>query len=101
MVTCKLVDESEDETHDNEGQPAEPPTDSIADEDRNNDDEYKVENSSQKKRAPRKSKRSNAENEKPVRKRKNANETGETSTKESSRKFSHTTRRKRRCGKFD
>lgn len=101
VVTHELVDEFEDEDCDNGSQSAEPPTNSVADEDRNSDDEFKVENSSQKKRAPRKSKKSVSENEKPVRMRKKANETGDKSTKEPPKKFSHSTRRKRRCGKFD
>ena len=101
VVTHELVDEFEDEACDNGSQPAEPPINSVADEDRNSDDENKVENSSRKKRAPRKSKKSVTENEKPVRKRKNASETGEKSAKEPPKKFSHSTRRKRRCGKFD
>lgn len=97
IPTRELVDESEDEARDNGAKPAEPPINSVADEDRNRDDECKVENLSRKKRAPRKSMKSVAENEKPVRKRKNANETGDKSTKEPPKKFSHSTRRKRRC----
>ncbi|KAL6346706.1 hypothetical protein AAG906_002822 [Vitis piasezkii] len=84
IVTHELVDESEDEARDNGAKPAEPPINSVADEDRNRDDENKVENLSRKKRAPRKSMKSVAENEKP-------------STKEPPKKFSHSTRRKRRC----
>uniref|UniRef100_F6I0M5 Myb-like domain-containing protein n=1 Tax=Vitis vinifera TaxID=29760 RepID=F6I0M5_VITVI len=97
ILTHELVDESEDEARDNGAKPAEPPINSVADEDRNRDDECKVKNLSRKKRAPRKSMKSVAENEKPVRKRKNANETGDKSTKEPPKKFSHSTRRKRRC----
>lgn len=101
ILTHELVGESEDEARDNGAKPAEPPINSVADEDRNRDDECKVKNLSRKKRAPRKSMKSVAENEKPVRKRKNANETGDKSTKEPPKKFSHSTRRKRRCGTFD
>ncbi|RVW48235.1 hypothetical protein CK203_069617 [Vitis vinifera] len=97
ILTHELVGESEDEARDNGAKPAEPPINSVADEDRNRDDECKVKNLSRKKRAPRKSMKSVAENEKPVRKRKNANETGDKSTKEPPKKFSHSTRRKRRC----
>ncbi|KAK9286556.1 hypothetical protein L1049_014955 [Liquidambar formosana] len=91
-----LVNDSEDGTHDNGGFPTEPPSNSVIDEDENHDDEYKVENTSRKKRAPRKCKKPVAENEKPVRKSKKANEVPDQSTKEPPKKFSHSTRRNRR-----
>ncbi|XP_062176701.1 uncharacterized protein LOC133881710 isoform X4 [Alnus glutinosa] len=92
-VACQLIDEANDEDNENGGFCAEPPSTSNVDEDY--DDGYRVESTSQKKRAPRKSKKPEAENGKPVRKRKRANEVADDSTKEPPKKFSHSTRRNR------
>ena len=80
---------------------AESPSNSSIDEDEDedNDEEYRADIKLQKKRAPRKSKKPEAENGKPVRKRKKANEAADQLTKEPRKKFSHSTRRNRRCGK--
>jgi transcription factor TFIIIB component B'' len=98
-VAFQLIDEPDDEANDNGSLSAEPPSNSSVDEDEDYDDEFRVESKSQKKRAPRKSKKPEAENGKPVRKRKKANEAADQSTKEPPKKFSHSTRRNRRCGK--
>ncbi|KAM7493909.1 hypothetical protein LguiB_028518 [Lonicera macranthoides] len=90
---CRLVDESEDEEVPNDG---ELPADCLGglNED-NNDVENRAENESPNKRARRKSKKPVAEKEKPVRKRKKANEASDQS-KKAPKKFSHSTRRNRR-----
>ncbi|XP_042984654.1 transcription factor TFIIIB component B''-like isoform X8 [Carya illinoinensis] len=105
-VSFQLIDEPDGEVNENGGFSGEPPTDSNIGEveDRDDDDEYRVESDeefrvesmSQKKRAPRKSKKSGVENGKPVQKRKKANEAADQSTKEPPKKFSHSTRRNRR-----
>ncbi|KAL4615834.1 hypothetical protein ACB092_07G155500 [Castanea dentata] len=96
-VAFQLIDEQDDGANDDFS--AEPPSNSSIDEDEDedNNDEYKVESKSQKKRAPRKSKKPEAENGKPVRKRKKANEAADQSTEKPPKKFSHSTRRNRRC----
>uniref|UniRef100_A0A2N9J4E0 Uncharacterized protein n=1 Tax=Fagus sylvatica TaxID=28930 RepID=A0A2N9J4E0_FAGSY len=98
-VAFQLIDEPDDGANDNGSLSAEPPSNSSIDEDEDedNDEEYRVDIKSQKKRAPRKSKKAEAENGKPVRKRKKANEAADQSTKEPRKKFSHSTRRNRRC----
>lgn len=96
-VAFQLIDEANDEDNENGGFCAEPPSTSNVDEDY--DDGCRVESTSQKKRAPRKSKKPEAENGKPVRKRKRANEVADHSTKEPPKKFSHSTRRNRGRGK--
>ncbi|KAG7960231.1 hypothetical protein I3843_10G113300 [Carya illinoinensis] len=105
-VSFQLIDEPDGEVNENGGFSGEPPTDSNIGEveDRDDEDEYRVESDeefrvesmSQKKRAPRKSKKSGVENGKPVQKRKKANEAADQSTKEPPKKFSHSTRRNRR-----
>ncbi|KAM4089137.1 hypothetical protein ACB094_07G126500 [Castanea mollissima] len=96
-VAFQLIDEQDDGANDDVS--AEPPSNSSIDEDEDedNNDEYKVESKSQKKRAPRKSKKPEAENGKPLRKRKKANEAADQSTVKPPKKFSHSTRRNRRC----
>ncbi|XP_059453368.1 uncharacterized protein LOC132183915 isoform X2 [Corylus avellana] len=92
-VAFQLIDEVDDEDNENGGFCAESPSTSNVDE--NYDDGNRVESKSQKKRAPRKSKKPEAENGKSVRKRKRANEAADQSTKKSPKKFSHSTRRNR------
>ena len=98
-VAFQLIDEPEDEANDDSSFSAEPPSNSSVDEDEDYDDEFRVESKSQKKRAPRKPKKPEGENGKPVRKRKKANEAADQSAKEPPKKFSHSTRQNRRCGK--
>lgn len=95
-MAFQLIDEAADEDNEN-GEPGEPPSTSNVDEDY--DDGERVESTSQKKRAPRKSKKPEAENGKPVQKRKRANEAADQSAKEPPKKFSHSTRRNRGRGK--
>lgn len=96
---------SQNGDHDNDDFPCEP---SVIDENENNDDDYREENTSQKKRAQRKSKKPVTEKEKPVRKRKKRNEVPEQQRKKHNevpeqkavkppKKFSHSTRRNKRC----
>lgn len=99
----QVVDEL-DEAHDNGGLP-EPPGSSVDEEDNDyeprgdeeSDDENKVEIASRKKRASKKSKEPVTENEKPVRKRNRSNDTAEQSMQKPGKKFSHSTRRNKRC----
>ncbi|KAJ6897934.1 hypothetical protein NC652_024685 [Populus alba x Populus x berolinensis] len=99
----QVVDEL-DEAHDNGGLP-EPPGSSVDEEDNDyeprgdeeSDDENRVEIASRKKRASKKSKEPVTENEKPVRKRNRSNDTPEQSTQKPHKKFSHSTRRNKRC----
>ncbi|KAH8495085.1 hypothetical protein H0E87_018317, partial [Populus deltoides] len=99
----QVVDEL-DEAHDNGGL-AEPPGCSVDEEDNDyeprgdeeSDDENRVEIASRKKRASKKSKEPVTENEKPVRKRNRSNDTPEQSTQKPCKKFSHSTRRNKRC----
>ncbi|KAL5788651.1 hypothetical protein ACOSP7_005600 [Xanthoceras sorbifolium] len=95
VAVPELVDEPDDEAHENGSFDAEPPVSTVG-EDESSIDGRKVDSKSKKKKAPRKSKKSDTENEKPVRKRKKANEASDKSTKEGPKKFSHSTRRKRR-----
>lgn len=94
VAAPQLVDEPDDETLDSFT--AEPPSSNV-DEDVGIDG-HRVESKAQKKRAPRKSKKSVPENEEPVQKRKKSNEASDQSTKEPPKKFSHSTRRNRRRG---
>ncbi|XP_041015921.1 transcription factor TFIIIB component B'' isoform X2 [Juglans microcarpa x Juglans regia] len=106
-VSFQLIDEPDGEANENGSFSSEPPTDSnigeVEDGDDDDeyrvesDDEFRVESMSQKKRAPRKSKKSGVENGKPVQKRKRANEAADQLSKEPPKKFSHSTRRNRRC----
>uniref|UniRef100_A0A2K1YMI2 SANT domain-containing protein n=1 Tax=Populus trichocarpa TaxID=3694 RepID=A0A2K1YMI2_POPTR len=99
----QVVDEL-DEAHDNGGLP-EAPGSSVDEEDNDyeprgdeeSDDENKVEIASRKKRASKKSKEPVTENEKPVRKRNRSNDTAEQSMQKPGKKFSHSTRRNKRC----
>jgi transcription factor TFIIIB component B'' len=103
----QVVDEL-DEAHDNGGL-AEPPGCSVDEEDNDyeprgdeeSDDENRVEIASRKKRASKKSKEPVTENEKPVRKRNRSNDTPEQSTQKPCKKFSHSTRRNKRCGNLN
>ncbi|KAK6257004.1 hypothetical protein QUC31_000463 [Theobroma cacao] len=110
VTSPKLVDDHEDGTCNDEGLATEPPTSSAIDEDRDDGDdvdEYNAESAFSKRRTSRRSKKPMAENEKPPRKRKTAkekqvekqkkvNEASDQPTEEQPRKFSHSTRRKRR-----
>ncbi|XP_017185948.1 uncharacterized protein [Malus domestica] len=93
-VPHKQVDELADEAND-DSFTAEPSSDSKINEDEDNIDEYREHETSQRKRAPRKSKKPVSEKE-PVRKRKKTKEASDQSTKDASKKFSHSTRRNRR-----
>ncbi|KAJ6431017.1 hypothetical protein OIU84_018510 [Salix udensis] len=103
----QVVDEL-DEAHDNGGLPAEPPGSSV-DEENNDyepgleerDDENRVQIASRKKRASKKSKEPVTEKEKQVRKCNRSNDTPEQSMQEPRKKFSHSTRRNKRCVKKD
>lgn len=103
----QVVDELH-EAHDNGGLP-EPPGSSVDEEDNDyeprgdeeSDDENKVEIASRKKRASKKSKEPVTENEKPVRKRNRSNDTSEQSMQKPRKKFSHSTRRNKRCGNLN
>ncbi|CAL0305318.1 unnamed protein product [Lupinus luteus] len=75
-----------------------PPYNPNRDELEDNDDEFEVDNSSKKERPAHSSKKkSAAKNGKTSRKRKKANEDLEETTEQPRKKFSHSTRRKRRC----
>ncbi|GAV61539.1 Myb_DNA-binding domain-containing protein [Cephalotus follicularis] len=92
-----LVDEPEDEAYDSGHSPAGRSSSSAIDEGNDDDDdEYRAESSSRKKTAPRKSKKPVAENEKPVRKRNRNKKAPDESTQEAPKKFSHSTRPKKR-----
>ncbi|XP_021284715.1 transcription factor TFIIIB component B'' isoform X4 [Herrania umbratica] len=110
VTSPKLVDDHEDGTCNDDGPATEPPTSSAIDEDRDDgddDDEYNAESAFSKRRTSRRSKKPMVENEKPPRKRKTTkkkqvekqkkvNEASDQPTEEQPRKFSHSTRRKRR-----
>ncbi|XP_011010994.1 PREDICTED: uncharacterized protein LOC105115711 isoform X2 [Populus euphratica] len=93
-----------DEAHDNGGLP-EPPGSSVDEEDNDyeprgdeeSDDENRVEIAPRKKRASKKSKEPVNKNEKSVRKRNKSIDTPEQSTQKPRKKFSHSTRRNKRC----
>ncbi|KAL7251119.1 hypothetical protein ACSBR1_013031 [Camellia fascicularis] len=95
---CELLDESEEEANVDGDFSYECPSGSFVDEDDNDNDnaEYQGEKEPQKRRAPTKSKKSVPQKEKPVWKHKKVNEEVEKSTKAPHKKFSHSTRRKRR-----
>lgn len=97
VVVPELVDEPDNEAHNDGSFSAEPPSGTV-DEGEGDGDGNSAEKTSKKKRAPRKSKEPMSEYEKPVRKRKKANEASDKSDKHPSKKFSHSTRRKRRIG---
>ncbi|KAL5563052.1 hypothetical protein UlMin_032799 [Ulmus minor] len=94
----QLVDEPNDEAHDVDGSAYEPPSTSNRDENEDKDDDYSVDTTSRKKKAPRKKKETALGKEKPVRKRKKANEASDQPARgrEPSKKFSHSTRRSKR-----
>ncbi|KAL6270053.1 hypothetical protein ACE6H2_026964 [Prunus campanulata] len=75
---------------------AEPSSGSNVNEDENNDNEYREHKTSQRKRAPRKSKEPESGKEEPVQKRKRAKEAPDKSTKDPPKRFSHSTRRTKR-----
>ncbi|CAL5391952.1 unnamed protein product [Camellia sinensis] len=95
---CELVDESEEEANVDGDFSYECPSGSLVDEyDNDNDNaEYQGEKEPQKRRAPTKYEKSVPQKENPVRKHKKVNEEVEKSTKAPHKKFSHSTRRKRR-----
>ncbi|KAF5951106.1 hypothetical protein HYC85_013099 [Camellia sinensis] len=95
---CELVDESEEEANVDGDFSYECPSGSLVDEDDNDNDnaEYQGEKEPQKRRAPTKYEKSVPQKENPVRKQKKVNEEVEKSTKAPHKKFSHSTRRKRR-----
>lgn len=80
------------------GLPAEHPSNSGINENENIDEELQVENESQKKRARKKSKKKAGDEEKPARKRKKANDKTDQATEEKPKKFTHSTRQKKRMG---
>lgn len=104
----QVVDEL-DEAQDNGGLPAEPPGSSVDEEDNDyepggdeeRDDENKVQIASRKKRASKKSKEPVTEKEKQVRKCNRSNDTPEQPMQEPRKKFSHSTRRNKRCGNLN
>ena len=95
----QLVDEPVDETNDINGSIFDPPSTSNRDEEEDSDQEYRAD-TSKKKKAVRKASERLPGNEKPVRKRKSAKEASDVSTKEPPKKFSHSTRRRKRIGKY-
>ncbi|KAJ6771099.1 RNA polymerase III TRANSCRIPTION INITIATION FACTOR B [Salix koriyanagi] len=104
----QVVDEL-DEAQDNGGLPAEPPGSSVDEEDNDyepggdeeRDDENRMQIASRKKRALKKSKEPVTEKEKQVRKCNRSNDTPEQPMQEPRKKFSHSTRRNKRCVKKD
>ena len=94
----RVVDEPVDDANDVNGSTGELPSTSNTDEDEDNDDEYKVESTSRKTKAPRQVKEPVPGNEKPGRKRKSEKEASNDSTKKPPKKFSHSTRRSKRRG---
>ncbi|KHG07205.1 Transcription factor TFIIIB component B'' [Gossypium arboreum] len=107
VTTPHIVDDLEDGTCNDDGLAAELPSCYAIDEDKddNDDDEFNVEHASPKRRTSKRSKKPVKESEKPPRKRKKANEAQEhkkaneasdNPEKEQRKKFSHSTRRKRR-----
>lgn len=111
VTTTHIVDDLEDETCNDDGLDAELPSSYAIDEDEDdNDDEFNVEHASPKRRTSKKSKKPVNESEKPPRKRKKANEAqkhkkaneaSDNPEKEQRKKFSHSTRRKRRFGCYN
>ncbi|KAH1090887.1 hypothetical protein J1N35_018144 [Gossypium stocksii] len=107
VTTPHIVDDLEDGTCNDDGQAAELPSCYAVNEDKddNDDDEFNVEHASPKRITSKRSKKPVKESEKPPRKRKNANgaqkhkkanEASDNPEKEQRKKFSHSTRRKRR-----
>ncbi|KAL7228127.1 hypothetical protein ACSBR2_006946 [Camellia fascicularis] len=93
---CQLVDESEDEASDDENYTNECSSDSLIDENDNDDGINQDAKKRRNRRVPRKSNKSASQKEKPVRKHKKVKEVPDQTTKEPPKKFSHSTRRKRR-----
>lgn len=95
----QVVDVPEDEALDIDGSICDPPSTLNRDEEEDNDEEYRVEKTSRKKKASRKVNEVAPGNEKPVRKRKSVKEASDETTKEPpKKKFSHSTRRRKRIG---
>ncbi|PON77383.1 TFIIIB transcription factor [Trema orientale] len=92
----QLVDGPVDGVHDINGSFCDPPSTSNRDEEEDSDEEYRVDNTSRKKKATRKVNELAPGNEKPVRKRKSAKEASDELTNKPPRKFSHSTRRRKR-----
>lgn len=95
----QLVDESEDEVLECGQSAAECRSGSVVNED-NHTDEEQLENEPQQTRVGGKSKKTVPQNEKPVRKRKKADEVSDRSSKKPSKKFSHSTRKRGRFGNW-
>ncbi|KAB1212652.1 Transcription factor TFIIIB component B'' [Morella rubra] len=98
-VAFQIIDELLIEANEHGGFSAEPPfSNSNMDEgeDEEEDEEYRAQSTSQNKKGPRKSKKPEAEQGKPVRKRKKANEAADQSTQKPPKKFDHSTRQSRR-----
>ncbi|XP_028101424.1 uncharacterized protein LOC114300763 isoform X1 [Camellia sinensis] len=93
---CRLVDESEDEASDDENYTNECSSDSLIDENDNDDGINQDAKKTRNTRVPRKSNKSASQKEKPVRKHKKVKEVPDQTTREPPKKFSHSTRRKRR-----
>lgn len=96
----QLVDESEDEVLEYGQSAAECRSGSVVNEDNHTDEEYQLENEPQQTRVGGKSKKTVPQNEKPVRKRKKADEVSDRSSKKPSKKFSHSTRKRGRFGNW-
>lgn len=96
MAASLLVDESNGDAQDDECLYPEPNS-SINGED--GDDESRDESTLENKKATRKSNASKCKDGKPSRKRKGAEEASDKLKEEPKKKFSHSTRRSRRCGK--
>ncbi|KAF7836523.1 Transcription factor TFIIIB component B'' [Senna tora] len=94
-ATCKPVNPVENE--DVEEDDLDPTYNSNVDELEEHDDECGLDNASNKKRAPNTKKKSAARNGKPPQKRKRAKKDLDRPTKEPPKKFSHSTRRRKRC----
>lgn len=94
-ATCKPVDPVEDEYVEEEDD-LDPAYTSNIDELEEHDDECGLDNASKKKRASSSKKKSMAR--KPSQKRKRANEDSDKPAKGPPKKFSHSTRRRKRCG---
>ncbi|KAJ7967290.1 Transcription factor TFIIIB component B [Quillaja saponaria] len=96
-VACELVNDPNNEADDDCSLSVYSPSNSIGDEHEENDDECRVVNSSKKQKTPNSLKKPMAENGKPAQKRKKSNEAQGKSTNERPKKFSHSTRRNKRC----
>ena len=93
-------DEPVDEGHDTDDPTYEPLSTSNIDEQEDNDNEYRVDTTSRKRKAPRKVKEPVTGNEKPVRRHKTSKKASDESAKGPPKKLSHSSRRNRRHGRY-